>query len=59
MTVIIESGSPRAKRGLAVLNYKQGRDLQIAEQLKLWEGGGPNVGVHSAPGWSGLLSAHV
>ena len=23
------------------------------------EGGGPNVGVHSAPGWSGMLSAHL
>jgi hypothetical protein len=37
--------------------------MNVLKIMNLWEdaetfkGGGPNVGVHSAPGWSGLLSA--
>jgi len=36
MTVIIELGRRQAKRGLELLNYKKGTDLEAAEAFKLW-----------------------
>ena len=37
-----------------ILNLKKEQDLTENAKVKTLEGGGPNVGVHSAPGWSGI-----
>jgi hypothetical protein len=59
VTVIIELGRWRKNAKCEVFNCKKGKGLPEDEKKGAFKGGGPNVGVHSAPGWSGLLSAHL